>query len=711
MTNIFFLDWAIMAVSLFNTIVLLWLGLTVLLNAERRTWGTWLTGGGMLMGGAFFVSHSAILGHGLDYVSRGMNFWWRIGWLPVVASPFAWYVVMLWYVGFWNDAQTHLHRRQRPWLILTVLLAVGLAGLLAFANPLPSYWQVAQLNLSATPSVGGVPLLILIYPFYIVLCIGLSLDALRRPGPSPRVMGDLARRRARPWLVAASVALLLVSLLVAWVMLWIVLNAYQRANGIYADISITIAWFDLVIASLIGIAVILLGRAIVSYEVFTGKTLPRRGLLRHWRSAVILAVGYGVVVGWSLTIRLRPIYSLLLTTILMVAFYALVNWQSYAERERYIEHLRPFVASQRLYERLLTSPAPPGGGVDGIDAQTPFRALCNDVLETRAAYLIALGPLAPLVGPPLTFPDGSAIETRFFLKNLVSELQSPQTMCIPLDPPASGVTWAVPLWSERGLIGVLLLGDKRDGGIYTQEEIEIARASGERLIDVQASAEMARRLMALQRQRLAESQVLDRRARRVLHDDVLPTLHAAMLTLSGDEASLDAVSLLADTHRQIADLLHDMPTSTTPEVTRLGLVGALRQAVDDELGHAFDDVTWQVEAQAEQKARAVPSLTAEVLFYAARETIRNAAHHGRDADSEHPLHLCVGVAWRDGLEITVKDDGVGLDAAQKADVSRGQGLALHSTMMAVVGGTLTVESVPGAYTRVTLTLPQEMWEG
>ena len=39
MTSTFILDWAIMAVSLFDTILLLWLGLTVLLNAERRTWG------------------------------------------------------------------------------------------------------------------------------------------------------------------------------------------------------------------------------------------------------------------------------------------------------------------------------------------------------------------------------------------------------------------------------------------------------------------------------------------------------------------------------------------------------------------------------------------------------------------------------------------------------------------------------------------------
>ena len=36
---------------------------------------------------------------------------------------------------------------------------------------------------------------------------------------------------------------------------------------------------------------------------------------------------------------------------------------------------------------------------------------------------------------------------------------------------------------------------------------------------------------------------------------------------------------------------------------------------------------------------------------------------------------------------------------------RGQGLALHSTLMAVVGGTLSAESLPGKYTRVKLTLP------
>ena len=37
-------------------------------------------------------------------------------------------------------------------------------------------------------------------------------------------------------------------------------------------------WFDLLTSVLVAFAVTLLGQAIVSYEIFTGKTLPRRGL-------------------------------------------------------------------------------------------------------------------------------------------------------------------------------------------------------------------------------------------------------------------------------------------------------------------------------------------------------------------------------------------------------------------------------------------------
>jgi signal transduction histidine kinase len=243
---------------------------------------------------------------------------------------------------------------------------------------------------------------------------------------------------------------------------------------------------------------------------------------------------------------------------------------------------------------------------------------------------------------------------------------------------------------------------------------------------------MARRLMALLRQRLAESHVVVRRARRVLHDDVLPRLHTAMLMLSAHESALrsplsvasdsehqttdhglqainhgptEAVALLADVHRQIANLLHAMPATAAPEVARFGLIGALRQAVDGELGSAFDGVRWQIEPQAEQLIQTIPALNAEVVFYAAREAIRNAARYGRNGDPARSLHLTVSVAQHNGLEIVIEDDGVGIGAAEASAEGSGQGLGLHGTMMAVIGGALTAESAPGGYTRIALALP------
>jgi signal transduction histidine kinase len=766
LTQQFLLDWATMAVSLFNTIILLWLGITVLVNSERRAWGVWLAGGGLLLAGFFFVSHSAMLGHGLRDVGAGMDFWWQVGWVPVVTLPFAWYVVMLWYSGFWDGGDTPLRRRHRFLFAIASTAFVLLAVLFLFANPLPSYSELAHLSSEGAGSRGmvGLEALAFIFPSYAVLCMGLSLDVVVRPGPSGRVMGDLARRRARPWLAATSFVLLTVSLLVAGAIIWLVGSARERQiANIYYEMEGSVYWFDLVTSSLIAVANILLGQAIVAYEIFTGKTLPRRGFVRQWRSAIILATIYSSIVAASLARQTHPIAGLsglLLTTVLMSLFFALFSWRSYAERDRYINNLRPFVTSQGLYDELLSTTDDGRRTTEGaqsgqsairssqsamqsaspdVDATAPFHALCRDVLGVDVAYLVAVGPLSPLVGPPLTYPTGQEAKLPP-LTEITSALESPQTLYMPVDPARyGGAAWAVPLWSERGLIGVMLLGEKGDGGLYAQEEIEIARATGERLIDTQASAQMAQRLMLLQRQRLAESQVLDRRARRVLHDDVLPLLHTAMLELSRrsttdhrpapKNAESSALGLLGDAHRQISDLLRDMPPTVAPEMARLGLVGALKKAVDEELAEAFDEVTWQIDPEVARHASDIPPLAAEVIYYAAREAIRNSARYGRSNDPGRPLHLKIAVLWRNGLEILVEDDGVGLGSRINGLKTReleigepangnghssgtngssggsGQGLALHSTMMAVVGGSLSAESVPGEYTRVVMSLP------
>lgn len=699
------LDWALIAASLFNAVAQLWLGLTIILNAERRSWGTWLGGGGLILGALFFVGHTAVVGRVIGTFSDEMIFYWRLGWLVLVIAPYLWYLVMAWYAG--------VLRRREQRVRLALVSLIGLCALLLAlrVDPLPSYGELLPPPNSSLAVIGAPAAVRLIYPGFAALCILLALAALRTPAASDRFMGEQARLRARPWLVGASIVLLLIVLAIGAGAAWfldIVLRGF--APDFTARAVTFLIIFDLFISLLIAAAVVLIGRAVVAYEVFTGKALPRGALARQWRRALILAAGYGVTVGWSLSgagIPEQPIYQLLIATVVMTVFFALLGWRSTADREQTIVQLRPFVASQQLYAGLLR----PDSSAADLVPDASFRALCADLLGVEVAYLVPLGSLAPLVGAPLAYPPSAPPPD---IADLAADLPASAPLCLPIDAARyAGAEWAVPLLGERGLIGLLLLGPRRDGRVYTQEEIEVARAAGERLIDAQAGAELARRLVALQRRRLAESQILDRRTRRVLHDEVLPQIHATLLQIGPDSErspSLQpAIANLQSAHRQIADLLHELPTAVGADLAGQGPLVALRRAVEADLGGAFDRIEWAIAPDAEQAARRLDPIGAEALYYAAREVARNAARHGRGSDPRRPLHLRVSAACEAGdppqLVLQIGDDGVGISPGRPPAELGGHGLALHSTLLAIIGGSLSVAGQPGRSTQVTLMMP------
>lgn len=492
--------------------------------------------------------------------------------------------------------------------------------------------------------------------------------------------------------MAATLTQIVVSLLVGAAMFWVIRNAYLPVD--YRAISKAIAWFDLTISSLIAFSVFLMGQAVTYYEIFTGESMPRQGMARYWRRAVILSVGFAVVMAGSLELGASPIYVVLLSGLLMVLFFALLSWRSFQEREVYVKSLRPFVSGQGVLERFISQP-----NMD-VDSYSLFEALSSNVLGLQKAVLLPLGSIAALIDEPFVYPMGSEVSQLPAVEDI---LESPEQIGVPLHRATNGEwVWAVPLWSARGLIGVLYLGPKMDGGLYSQEEIDIARTTGERLIDTHASAVMAQRLMSLQRQQMAEGQILDRYTRRVLHDEVLPQLHAAMLALSsGGEVNSAALQDLSQVHQQVAELLRQSPTLATPQVAELGVLAALRSAVEDELRGAFDEVNWQVSESVEKKCLALPVVSAEVIYYAAREAIRNAAQHGRV--SNRPLTLRIATNKIADDQLIIEDNGVGFKSS--TDQPGGHGLSLHSTMMALIGGSLHIDSKPGQYTRAVLTLP------
>jgi two-component sensor histidine kinase len=358
--------------------------------------------------------------------------------------------------------------------------------------------------------------------------------------------------------------------------------------------------------------------------------------------------------------------------------------RAFGERERVVAELRPFLQ------------ADPASAWDEGGGRAAFDSLCKQVLNAQVAYLCPRLSFASA----LAYPANASAPCQ---AAAALELQAhPRAPALPIAREQfGGAQWAIPLTDERGALGVLLLGERADGSLYTQEEMEIARAAGERIVQAQANAELTRRLVELQRGRLATTQVVDRRARRELHDDILPQLHLAMLSLSAGETR-DALTQLEQVHGALSNLLRAMPTGASPQIERYGVLGALRRAVDDEFANAFDGVTWETDPRAEYAAQQLSALNAEAVYAAAREAIRNAAKHGRGGNSRAPLQLTVRALFQDGLVIEIWDDGVGVTDSANGS---GQGLQLHSTMMAVIGGTLTLERVEGK-TRAIIRVPK-----
>jgi signal transduction histidine kinase len=371
-----------------------------------------------------------------------------------------------------------------------------------------------------------------------------------------------------------------------------------------------------------------------------------------------------------------------------------------------LRSLHPFITSQHLYDQLILQ----NPHTYSLEINRAFHALCSDLLGVKQAYLVPMGIFGPLVGSPLSYPE--RLEA-FEVEALQQEIQRSIDTNIGFIPqllPDSGYfgsnAIAVSLWNERGMIGVLILGEKQNSSLFTQEQVEIARTVAERLIDSKASNELAHRLMEMERQHLSETSVVDQQTRRTLHDDILPRLQGAMIELSSVSSKANgAIQELGKIHYQLSDLMHELPIMIEPELIRRGLVGALQLSIENEYRKYFNSLSWQIDERVAENIRSFTPYVSNVLFHATREAVRNAAHHGRQSDVDQLINLLITITWQDKLVICIHDDGIGFDPGSKNGMVRGQGLALHSTMMAVVGGSLAIESIVGKKTQVILKLP------
>jgi len=100
----------------------------------------------------------------------------------------------------------------------------------------------------------------------------------------------------------------------------------------------------------------------------------------------------------------------------------------------------------------------------------------------------------------------------------------------------------------------------------------------------------------------------------------------------------------------------------------------------------------------------LPSPTAELVYRAVQESLRNVARHAAATTAR--------VALRDdgaAVTLVVEDDGRGMtgDNLREQHAAGHMGLALLADGVAARGGSLSIESEPGTGTRVHVSLPRE----
>jgi signal transduction histidine kinase len=282
---------------------------------------------------------------------------------------------------------------------------------------------------------------------------------------------------------------------------------------------------------------------------------------------------------------------------------------------------------------------------------------------------------------------------------------------IQADPRFRG--WPAAHPDMRSFLGVpIVAGGEVLAELFLADKIgpdPVFTGSDQQLIET-LSAHAALAVANAQRtERTRELSVAEERARlaRELHDSVTQTLFS--LTLAAESAAalaeahgpaaalseqLDRVRELAGTG--LAEMRSMVGTLRPVDPGTDGLAEALRKRVD--LLRRVHDVRLSLRARG--PARLQDRTVEREVLLVASEALANALQHAGAASIEVTLDT-----GGNAVRLTVADDGAGFDLAGTLRESRRLGLTSMRERAEALGGTVHVDTAPGAGTRVTLEVP------
>ena len=270
----------------------------------------------------------------------------------------------------------------------------------------------------------------------------------------------------------------------------------------------------------------------------------------------------------------------------------------------------------------------------------------------------------------------------------------------------------VPIHSEDGLIGSLLLYSTARRDRYSERDIARAETVAEQAAGAICNARLYRDLERSESRAKALLERITRLRERqrltfadVLHDDIVQTVVAALFQVEG----LRAAS--GDESREELDRVAAMLKQTITDAR--GVIWDLRPPVLDGLGldGAFSALAARVSGDGGFEVRTdlveVPDLPPRIsttLYVIAREALQNTRKHANARRATLAVRSTDDGAEGRRVTLTVADDGVGFDsdAVRAADHF---GLTMMDEQAALAGGSLTVSDRPGGGTIVEATVP------
>lgn len=185
-----------------------------------------------------------------------------------------------------------------------------------------------------------------------------------------------------------------------------------------------------------------------------------------------------------------------------------------------------------------------------------------------------------------------------------------------------------------------------------------------------------------------------RRIRADLHDGLGPTLATVAMGLEASSNRLrdepELAALLADLEAELQVAIRDVRTLVydlrPAALDDLGLISAVREHANNLARRSVDTSRpLQVSLDAPETLGPLPAAVEVAAYRVALEALTNVARHARASTCS------VRLREDDGLEVTVADDGIGLDERHRSGI----GLQSMHDRVTELGGTFEVDSRPG----------------